>query len=241
MDQAKKLPKIGEILSVSVEATKEHFLPFMRILLPYVGLSILQAIATPFIEEPVGFIAWLVILIATIVYGIYMGIVLARMSYQAVMTNKIDDAKAKKHWAKVIWPMIAVGIITGLAVMFGTILFIVPGVILWLMYFAAQYLVVIDGKGIGESLSTSIKLAKGRKGDLFVKLFVSYLVVGIIYSAAIGIVAGVFGGIGALISEDVAAILVSVGTAIVVLPFIPVFTNIATFVYGHLKKLNGMK
>lgn len=241
MDQTKKLPKIGEILSVSVEATKEHFLAFMRVILPYVGLTVLQAIAAPFIEELVGFIIWLIILIATIVYGIYMGIVLTRMCYQAVMTNKVDEKKAKKNWGKAVWPMIAVGIITGLAIMFGTLLFVVPGVILWLMYFAAQYLVVIDGKKIGESLSTSIKLAKGRKGDLFVKLFVSYLVVGIIYSAAIGIVAGVFGGIGALISEDVAAILVSVGTAIVVLPFVPVFTNIATFVFGHLKKLNGMK
>lgn len=242
MEQTKKLPKIGEILSVSVEATKKHFSVYVKVILPYLILMILQGAFSMFAEDSMVMLVLTgIATLAMIIYAFWMTVVLTRISYQAVMTGKVSEEKAKKEVGKVIWPLIAVSIIVGIVTGLGFILLIVPGIILALMYFAAQYLVIVDKKKIGESLSTSIKMAKGRKWDLFVKLFVSHIVVGVLYYIAIIIVSIIFAALGALVSEEVSGILALIGVSLAVIPFIPVFINLSTFIFGHLKKLNGMK
>lgn len=237
-DAVKKLPSIGNILSTSIEAAKAHAGAYFRVLGPYVGLAILQVIVSSLIpvNQTVFGILAIVVTIATIAYGIYMGIVLTRISYQAVMANKVDEAKAKKDVAKAVVPMIVVGIITGFLTLLGLIFFIVPGIIVGLMFFAAQYLVIIDGVPIGESLKKSKELTAGRKGDLFVKLLVTHLVIGFVYVLAVGITGGVLGGVGSLASEEVAGILAEIGSSLVAMIFIPPMTNISTYIFGHLKK-----
>lgn len=242
MEQTKKLPKIGEILSVSVEATKKHFAVYVKILLPYLVLVILQGSLGVFAEDNGVMIGLtLLVTLAMIIYAFWMTIILTRVSYQAVMTGKVNEATAKKEVGKVILPLIVVSIIVGIITGLGFILLIIPGIILALMYFASQYLVIIEKKGISDALSMSLKMAKGRKWDLFVKLFVSHIVVGILYYVAVLIVGIVFSMIGALVSEEVGGILAVIGVSIVVIPFIPVFINLSTFIYGHLKKISGVK
>ncbi|PIR47624.1 hypothetical protein COV06_02310 [Candidatus Uhrbacteria bacterium CG10_big_fil_rev_8_21_14_0_10_50_16] len=234
-----KLPKIGDILTVSIEAAKKHFAVYAKILLPYFGLILVIEILSVFDNAIIVFMTF-IIMLASIAYAVWMGIMLTRISYQAVSTGSVSVEKAKVDLNNVIWPMIAVGLVSGIAVAAGTIFFIIPGIVLYLMFFSAQYLAVIDKKGVGDSLSLSIAMSKGRKWELFIKLFVSSLVVGIIVYVAVLIAGGVFLVIGNFVSEDVGTILSFVGVAAVTIPTMPVIINIPIMIFAHLKKLNGM-
>lgn len=58
-------------------------------------------------------------------------------------------------------------VLAGLAVCIGLILFIVPGFIIAMMFFAAPFAVMDKGTGVIESMRLSCKITKGFKGRLF--------------------------------------------------------------------------
>ncbi|HBU28083.1 TPA: hypothetical protein DEB00_03140 [Candidatus Uhrbacteria bacterium] len=235
-----KLPKIGEILTVSIEAAKKHFRVYAKVILPYFGIMLLQMLLGYLPDNAIKFVLWILISLVSFAYAIWMGIILTRLSYQAVTTGMVSMEKAKQDLQAVIWPMFAVGLISAVATFFGLFLFIVPGIVLALMFFSAKFLAIIDQKNIGDSLRISIQMVKGRKWDLFVKLFVSLFLVGVIYYLAVIIVGIIFGVIGSSVSTDVGGILLVIGILAISLPFTTVLVNIPTMIFSHLKKLNGM-
>ncbi len=88
-----------------------------------------------------------------------------------------EDAKFKDlfygvqsfgHFVKII----LVSILASLAIGFGLILFIIPGVIIALAFFAARYLIIEDKNlGIIEALETSWKMTKGYRWKIFLVIF----------------------------------------------------------------------
>ena len=244
MEQAivQRLPKIGEILSVSVRAARSNMGAFARVILPYIAVFAVQNILqTLWPTNPVAMVINVILFIALIAISIWMGILLSRVSYQATMSGKADLAAAQKDWTKVIWPMVVVSILTNIIIMIGLIILIVPGIILALMYFSAPYLAVIDNKKIGESLSQSIQLSKGHKWDLFVKLLVSSAVIGIPSLIVIWVVIFALTELGTLFSPTAGQVLGVIGALLIMIPIIPLFTNVETYLFGHLKKLAGVQ
>ena len=78
-------------------------------------------------------------------------------------------------------PLVAIAILTGLGVMLGMMLLIVPGIILGLMWSVTVPARVIEGTGITESFGRSRALTKGYRGRIFL-LFLAYFLV----AAALG-------------------------------------------------------
>ncbi len=76
------------------------------------------------------------------------------------------------------WPaMIALQFLMGLAVLLGTILFIVPGIILALGLSLAQYYVVEANMGPTQAMRASWEATKGQRGQIFLLGLLSLLVV----------------------------------------------------------------
>ncbi|GEQ19047.1 MULTISPECIES: DUF975 family protein [Clostridium] len=79
--------------------------------------------------------------------------------------------------------------LSGVMMFFGFILFIIPGIILSLMYSQALYIYIDEPeKGIIECLRTSRLAMKGYKGDLFV-LNLSFIGWGILCALTLGLLA----------------------------------------------------
>lgn len=93
---------------------------------------------------------------------------------------------------KLLAPMIWVGILTGLAVAGGLVLFIIPGIIfaLWFV-FSGQTVVFENQRGV-NALKASKQLVKDRLGAVFGRLILAALLLGIISS----IVGGITGALG---------------------------------------------
>ena len=84
-------------------------------------------------------------------------------------------------------PLIGLFVVLGFAVLFGLALFVVPGVILLLMWFVAVPALVAEDRGVFASLGRSRALTSGSRGMIFA-ILIAYLVVslGMNFVAAMG-------------------------------------------------------
>jgi len=95
-----------------------------------------------------------------------------------------------------ILPIIGLSIVVGLCVMFGFLLLIVPGVILYVMFSVAIPVLVNERKGVFESISRSIELTAGSRWIIFaliVILFVLNWIIGMVFGLLGGIFTGMLG------------------------------------------------
>jgi hypothetical protein len=87
-------------------------------------------------------------------------------------------------------PLIGIAILTGLGVMLGAMLMIIPGIILALMWSVTVPVRVIEGAGVTESFGRSRALTKGYRGRIFL-LFLAYFLVAMALSFAVRPLLGV--------------------------------------------------
>ena len=221
----------GKSWAITTKYKKEWLAP--------VGVYLAAALIQTVLQQLLPDLVWLhvILMIIVIILGIWFTIVLTRMMYTGVMEDKMNLQEAQKGWGRVVLPMIVVSIIVGILTTIGLIIFIIPGIIVGLMYFAAQYAVIVDKKGIGESMSWSVKLTKGKRWALLGRLIGTGIVVGVIGGIAVMVVGGILGWLGGMISETWGIILGLVGMMIVIAPFIPWSTGINAMLYGALKRL----
>lgn len=90
-------------------------------------------------------------------------------------------------------PLLGLAIVAGVGMMLGYILLIVPGVILSVLWSVAAPAVVVEKRGVFESLQRSRDLTRGHRWPVF-GLLVIYIVLAWIVGAAIGGLALATGG-----------------------------------------------
>jgi MFS family permease len=92
-----------------------------------------------------------------------------------------------------ILPVIGLSLVMGIAVGFASILLLVPGILLALMWAVAVPAKVLEDKGVFDAMSRSSELTQGSRGRIFViglMIFALGLGVGSLLQAPIMIVAG---------------------------------------------------
>jgi len=112
--------------------------------------------------------------------------------------------------------LLGAGIITGILIMIGLFLFVVPGIILAIMFSLVVPAIMMEQKGVFESLGRSRKLVSNRWGKTFVLL----LLIGIIYGIIvwiIGLLMTPFEAVGTFVSSLAAAF---------VAPILPIATTL---------------
>jgi hypothetical protein len=99
------------------------------------------------------------------------------------------------------WHYLGMAIISTIAVVFGLLLLIVPGVIMLVRWSAASGFVIGAGEGVDGSLGASWEATKGRGWSIFLAAVI--LFVGILVCA--GVAGGIAGAVGADLGNAVAA------------------------------------
>ncbi len=137
--------------------------------------------------------------VVTFVLKMYLGLITIIVSLKAVRGESLTVQEILvKDW-KMVWPYVLISILYSLVVIVGTILLIVPGIIVGLMYFLSTYLVVDQGLGVIESMKESKRLTRGKRGKLFLMglatlginiLGIICLGVGVVVTAPLTVVMG---------------------------------------------------
>lgn len=83
-------------------------------------------------------------------------------------------------------PVLGIGILLGISVMFGILLFIVPGILMMLAWIVAVPAEVVERRGVFASFGRSTDLTRNHRGAIF-GLAVAYWILVWVISAAIGV------------------------------------------------------
>ena len=228
----KKLPKSRELVSRSWSAYKSNWRVFWK----YLWLLILGSVAATILLsiEQLAIVGFL-LAIGVAIYGVWVSIVLTRISYQTMENNKLNEKMALDNaWGR-FWPVVGVGIVTGLVTFAGFMAFIVPGIVVGLMYFAAKYGVIIDNQKVHEAIYKSVELTRGRKMNLFWTLLWAYVIVGLIGLVMVIVLILIASAIQPAIGVS-EYFVTQVPLSIAEMLFLPWALGIATGVYLALKK-----
>jgi hypothetical protein len=180
------LPSVKSLINESWTLYRTNFKFFVKIvvwiLVPSIILSILPAITTnTMIFLPINFFFSLISLFV----GLFISIVLISSIKSLIKKEPIDlMALYNASYSKILsyfW----ISILAGLAVLGGTILLVIPGIIFSVWFSFAAIIFVIEGVKGTESLKSSKELVKGKFWPVLWRWVASYAIYGIILTIVV--------------------------------------------------------
>jgi len=167
---------IGGVLNTGFSVFFRNFIPFTIIAaLVYLPVIIGTAVllANPLDHETYAIWNFVLALVKMIVNLV----VTAALTYGVIM--QLNGTKASlgsciaTGFSRLL-PVLAVTLLLFFILMLGFVALIVPGVILYLMFFVATCVAVVEKPGVLASLSRSRELTRGRKGELFLIVLIMF-------------------------------------------------------------------
>ncbi len=208
---------LGNVINKAVDVLSKNAPGFLAVGLVLGGLPsfIMQYVVMGMILGGGGsgaaILAALVSILVMVVTGALLQGVLLRSAILHLSGRPADISGSVSAGLGMILPIIGLSIIVGLAVAFGFMLLIVPGVILYVMFSVAIPVLVNERKDIIASISRSVELTAGSRWIIF-----ALIVILIVLSWLIGMVLGLLGGIftAALGIAAGMAVTAALGTAV---------------------------
>jgi len=131
--------------------------------------------------------------------------VVAATLYQGLVVGLVKDVQDGRRDSSVgdlidatwpvVLPLIGVGILAGIAIGIGFLLFVIPGLILLTIWAVIAPVIVVERSGVMDSFGRSRELVRGNGWQVFGVIFVVFLIT--------GVVAAILGAIGTGISDSV--------------------------------------
>jgi uncharacterized membrane protein len=159
-----------------------------------------QAIASALLATTMPSVADTGYMRAAVVIGLIggvIGIALSALVQGAIAKATLaEDEGRKANFGECVTiglryalPLILIGILTGLGVMLGMLLLLVPGIILMLMWAVAAPVIVAEKAGVIEAMSRSRALTKGARWKIF-GLFLVLVAIALLISLANNFILG---------------------------------------------------
>ena len=238
---APRLPGVLFLLREAFLITWEHRMIVYGytawLLLPIIIFLFAQGVPSPYgnylltAANLLGLVLGLWVTAATV---LYVALTLSKKSHE-----NIDYTALGKHaWEKILI-LFVIQVLMVFLVLFGAILFIIPGIIAWVWTAFVIQEGILSQKGVWETFKHSRELTRGRFFAIFGRLVVSYMVFAtIIFTIFTGyIFAGLHGATSALIPTLSAwPSWLEVGFSLVTLPLTPVVTIFHLLLYFAVKK-----
>jgi hypothetical protein len=155
---------------------------------------------------PVAFCLYLVVAVATGLlaqnlalypFTIALGVVAATV-YQGMVVSLVKDVQDGRRdssagelidatWP-VVLPLIGAGLLSGIAIAIGSLLFLVPGLILLTIWSVIAPVIVVERSGVIGAFGRSRELVRGNGWQVFGVIFVVFLI-----TAVVGVALGLIG------------------------------------------------
>jgi hypothetical protein len=242
MDQT--LIKISDLIKKSWDLYIKNFqkfiVPIGVMLIPIILIQL-----TGLLGDPAKNITLLIVIFvlaaAAIFVDLWAGIALIQI-INNTYTNKPFELKAIFNTAfKKVPAYFAVGILSGIIIVLGFILLIIPGIIFSIWYSYAGYINILEEKKGMDALKASKDLVKGRWWATLWRLLVPALLVYIIamlISAALGFL--ISGGNLSLTTTGNSTI-VDIISNLIILVLTPLFSAFSVILYHSLKETKQLK
>lgn len=153
----------------------------LSILSVSLGLGVGATPASFSLTRIFGFLFFYVVTV--VVVSSFVQAAITRATVSASEGRKASFGECLSAAVRVLLPLIAMAILAGLAMMVGVLFFIIPGIILFLMWSVASPAMVIERGGIIGSLSRSAELTKGSRWKIlgmFLVLIIAYWLLSVV-------------------------------------------------------------
>lgn len=157
-----------EILKEAWQIYKANWKPFFKILawlfIPIILLTIVDIIneATQLKFKDIATITYLILSALSFVVGLWANIILVRLTWSSLTRSPVEKKKLSEEAWRDTAPYLWISILTGLIIFFGTLLFIIPGIIFTVWYSLATFVFVLEGTRGYKALQRSRELIEGR-------------------------------------------------------------------------------
>jgi hypothetical protein len=139
----------------------------MTYLFVQMGLGTPAAITSGAISPSTIIAAALVTSLVSVVIAVLVQGALTRATVVASEGGKVSFGDSLSTGLRVVLPLIGLAIVSGVGIMLGFLLLVVPGVILALMWSVAVPALVVERVGVFEALRRSYALTSGAKWKIF--------------------------------------------------------------------------
>ncbi len=179
--------RTGEVLGKSWEMFKAHWLFLLMIL----GITLVTQVIFGGLEAATEDMAGisLVVSIATFLASLWISFNFIKLYLHLIDTNTEGKLSEAFSFSQLFWPFLGASVLFGVMVVFGMLLFIVPGIYWALKYQFYGELIVDKKMGALESLKKSGEITDGVKWQL---LGFGFVLVGVNILGALALGVGLF-------------------------------------------------
>lgn len=209
--------QIGRVISTSIAVFGRNIGPFLVIAfiigIPYLLVSLMTASSID-IEAiqatgqlPSGF--WGMVVIGILVYMLTYALTQAALVYGTVQDlrgQKASFGDCLSRGMAVLPRVLIVAVLASIGIWIGSLLLLIPGIILMVMWWIVNPVLVVEGAGVGEAFGRSRALTSGRRWQIFGIL----LLVGVIYWVVSYVLALVGGAVGLMVQQLLSAVVMLV-------------------------------
>jgi len=163
--------------------------------------------------------------------------VIAGTLYQGMVVGLVSDVQDGRRDSSVedlirstgpvILPLIGAGILAGIAIGIGFLLFIIPGLILLTLWSVIAPVIVVERTGVFEAFGRSRALVRGNAWQVFGVIVVVFVIAAVVQAILGAISSGISGSLAVLIIFNVIS---STVTA-------PIVALVAAVIYFRLRKI----
>lgn len=216
---------IGRVVQRGFSTIGNQIGVFVSLALVLVGLpAVIMQFIVPAesLENPLALIStplWWLGFVVSMITGFLLQASIVRAAIKDLKGERVDIPSNLLVAVELLLPMVGLTILVVLATAIGTMLLIVPGIIVYIMLIVSVPVLVEERRGIIGSMSRSMELTKGSRWHIFllgVLIIIISLIVGGILGAVSGmvsmnslLVAGVIGAVGSAISSLIGAALLA--------------------------------
>ncbi len=191
--------RIGQVFSRAWSVFSGNFLKFMVV----TGIASVPPLlipqpspATP--ENPFGGVGltFFLVMFLTIVLGTLSQAIVLYGAFQDMRGRPVSLADCLKVGLHRLLPIVGLAVSVGVAVMLASMLLIFPGIMLYMMWFVATPVCVVEQLGPFRSMRRSRELTKGHRWKLFgltLLILIPALIVGAILGAVMFAISGTGG------------------------------------------------
>lgn len=193
--------EIGRVISRTFAVIGRNFGPFALMALLLGGLpSLLTTLfqlyfakaGTP-VFNPATAGLWIIALLVMLACAFTLQAAIVHATVADLNARRVVVGESLMVGLRNVLPLIGLAILTALGVGLGTLLLIVPGVILALMWSVAVPAMIVERTGVMQAFSRSNDLTRGRRWAIF-GLFVIYVILSWIVQLAITAACAAFAG-----------------------------------------------
>ena len=181
---------LGRVASETFGLVGRNFVTFFVPALLFAGLpAIAILVLQPMLirpgaqAAPEALIGILVIVLITVIGAFILQGALVRASVDDLSGKGVSIGSALSAGLQNVLPLIGLAVLYSLGVAAGMVLLIVPGIMLALRWCVGAPVLIVERKGVFDSMGRSAVLTKGHRWAIFGLLVIYVIVVGVINAA----------------------------------------------------------